>query len=98
MYQRSVNERHIDEDYEAWIEGLICLICHKPHPDPHHVNPKGQGGVATKTSDRRMIPLCNKHHREYHQIGRDSFAEKYAMDYEEIIQRLNRIYDEWKET
>ena len=60
--------------------------------DPHHVNPKGHGGKGTKASDDRAIPLCHAHHVEYHNIGRDSFAKKYTVDYEAKIEAYKRLY------
>ena len=86
--------RILDKDYRDWIKSLPCLLCLFPYSDPHHVNPKGHGGKGTKTDDSRAIPLCNHHHREFHQIGRETFAKKYRIDYEKIIKTLNKLYKE----
>lgn len=79
--------------YLAWIRRLPCLCCLGPS-EPHHCNPKGHGGEALKASDYRCIPLCRKHHTEAHSLGKETFARRYGIDYEKVIDKLNRIYRE----
>lgn len=62
--------------------------------DAHHVNKKGHGSMSGKADDRRAVPLCNEQHREYHQVGRETFAKKYDLNYEAIIDGLNKLYEE----
>lgn len=41
-----------------------CAFCFREGPsDPHHYGP---GGMGTKCSDYRTIPLCRAHHDEWH--------------------------------
>lgn len=54
---------------------------------------KGHGAKGLKCSDLRAIPLCHTHHLEVHQIGRDSFARKHMLDYEIVIEALNKFYE-----
>lgn len=91
------------EAYKAWIRALPCLVClmnrptmiHEWHSsDPHHVPAVGHAAKGMKASDYRVIPLCGKHHREYHSRGRKTFATTHDIDYEYVIQRLNTIYEE----
>jgi len=86
-----------DPAYIAWIKTISCLIgkcpVHSTQSDPHHVNKKGHGSMASRTDDTRAIPLCNHHHREFHQIGRDSFAKKHSIDYEILIEALNKCWE-----
>lgn len=91
--------RVTDQDYLEWIEGLACMICGRfgagykaGVSDAHHINKKGHGSMSGKTDDTRAVPLCFEHHREYHQHGRDTFAEKHDLDYEVIIDALNKLY------
>lgn len=80
--------------YKKWISSLPCLITQRPPPnDPHHVPLKGHGSKGAKTDDTRCIPLAHHLHVEAHNIGRDSFAKKYGIDYEYVIGRLNKIYE-----
>lgn len=90
-----------DPKYLAWIESLCCMLCGLPDrgckkagSDAHHIPLKGHGSMSGKTDDTRAVPLCNEQHREYHQIGRDTFAEKYNLNYEAIISGLNQLYEE----
>jgi len=50
--------------------------------------------MSMKASDLTCIPLTPEEHREYHQIGCQSFARKYRLNYRRIVARLNR---EWRE-
>ena len=87
-------KRIIDKKYIEWIKSLNCCVTGARDPDPHHVNPQGGGGIGTKCSDRRAIPLSHFLHQEIHQIGKITFAEKYDLDYEDLIAQLNKKYDE----
>jgi len=102
----SKSRRYKDNDYIEWVRGLPCIVCLILMPtmntsniisDPHHVNKQGHGTMAGKTDDNRCVPLCHRHHVEYHNIGKESFKEKYEVDFEAVIDRLNTIYKERKE-
>lgn len=79
--------------YLDWIKVLPCIICFKPNAEPHHIPKDGNSGKGTKTDDIRAIPLCHIHHVEYHNNGKQSFAQKYNLNYEYIIERLNKIWE-----
>lgn len=85
-----------DPDFIEWIKSLKCLVNarHMGQTVHHHVNKKGHGSMGSKTDDRRCIPLCVLHHNEVHQIGAKTFALKYELDYEIVIEALNRLYEE----
>lgn len=82
-----------DEKYKAWIRRLPCLLC-GGESEPHHIPQEGHGVMARKTDDLRAIPLCHSHHMQYHRYGRESFQNYYNLDYEYVIQELNRIWSE----
>jgi hypothetical protein len=96
-------KREENKEYSNWIESLPCItpgcgaelnVWHNGrlhNSVGHHLQEKGHGGKATKCSDMRRVPLCHTHHTEIH-AGRDSFLEKYNIDGEELIRRLNEIY------
>ena len=67
-----------DDPYRAYIRGLPCLIgvlCLGP-VEAHHVRTRGAGGA-----DRaNLIPLCGRHHAEWHTIGRQSFQRRWGLD------------------
>mgnify|MGYP005847279859 CR=1 FL=1 len=93
-----------DKEYIDWIKTLPCIVCLTLSPymkvsddnqsDPHHIPKKGHAKVGKKASDRRTIPLCHRHHVEVHQKGRETFAKEYSLDYEEVISRLNTVFEE----
>ncbi len=69
-----------------WIrETQRCAVpgCTRPHyPDPHHVRPKGMGGVADEEAVdvENVAPLCHSHHRQGHAIGWVTFGRRYPVD------------------
>lgn len=74
---------HRNNKYKEYIQQQKCHICkHLPPSDHHHIFAEG---VATKCSDYESMPLCNKHHTEFHDHGREAFAEKYHLDYYKVI-------------
>lgn len=53
--------------YLAAVRLKPCAVCQAPGPsDPHHWGPRGMG---QKTDDFRTVPLCRKHHDEFHSRG-----------------------------
>lgn len=55
-----------------------CVVCGKK-ADLHHVDQVGMGyNRETKPQLGALVmPLCREHHREYHNIGRKAFEERY---------------------
>ena len=90
-------KRIVNKKYKDWIKQLPCEISGK-QAEPHHCNRVGHGSIGSKTDDTRCIPLSHVLHAELHQTGRTTFAVKYNISYEEIITRLNSIWEEAHET
>ncbi|NTV47498.1 MAG: hypothetical protein HGB11_13490 [Chlorobiales bacterium] len=57
-----------------------CCICGNP-ADIHHYDAIGMGRDRRKYDDaqHRKLPLCRGHHGEAHNIGADTFCEKYIL-------------------
>lgn len=56
--------------YLAFIREKPCCVCKKPGPsDAHHIAPRGQKGMGMKVSDYHTVPLCRKHHDDWHRNG-----------------------------
>lgn len=55
-----------------------CLICDEK-AELHHVDAIGMGYNRQEKPQigAEILPLCWKHHREYHDIGKTAFCEKY---------------------
>jgi hypothetical protein len=85
-------KRLSDKPYLAWIKSLNCSACKKRGGDSHHVNPRGYGSISSKCGDDRAIPLCRPCHSEYHSQGRDTFASRFDMDYEVLIDALRTVW------
>ena len=49
--------------------------------DIHHLDAVGMGNNRNKidNSQRELLPLCRRHHSEYHIIGHDEFMRKYHL-------------------
>ena len=87
-----------EKKYRKWINTLPCFVCLMldltaiPPSEAHHQQKKGHGIMGGKISSFRCIPLCHHHHSEFHIQGRTFFSEKYNVEYEYIVESLNRIY------
>lgn len=57
-----------------------CCVCGKK-ADIHHVDVVGMGNNRRKISNsgRRFMALCREHHQEIHQLGLNSFSNKYHV-------------------
>lgn len=52
-----------------------CVVCKKVPSDPHHVTTRGAGGDDVPDN---LMPLCHRHHVEWHQIGPSKMVMQYA--------------------
>lgn len=69
----------------AW---MGCLACGRRPCDNHHVKSVGAGGTY-----RDIVPLCRTHHREYHDVGHDTFEKKYGLDLHAEAARISNMLD-----
>jgi len=62
--------------YLDYVKSLPCCVCQFPADDPHHEQAEGQGGIGTRPSDERTLPLCRVHHdmRQHGSQGRMIWA------------------------
>ena len=71
-----------------------CVICGK-HAELAHYHAVGRGRNRRKINHigNQVLALCPNHHREQHQIGMDSFNEKYKLhdSWVDVDERLNRM-------
>lgn len=67
---------HRDPRYLDHVRRFPCTYCQKkgtgeddenPPVAHHHGRRLGRGGTAVKVSDFRTVPLCARHHVEFHQ-------------------------------
>jgi len=66
--------------YLHWVSNQQCCVTLSPGPnDPHHIKGRLMGG-GVKCSDLFCIPLKHELHAEFHQIGWESFEEKYYIN------------------
>ena len=58
-----------------------CAICGKK-AELHHIDTVGIGNDRTEIDHigKEAISLCRVHHKEYHDIGKQSFFEKYHLN------------------
>ncbi|MCO4357960.1 hypothetical protein BU586_06545 [Staphylococcus agnetis] len=72
-----------------------CVICGKPHSDLAHRYAVGRGRDRTKINHygNQVLALCREHHTEQHQIGMDSFNDKYHLhdSWVDVDERLNKM-------
>lgn len=72
-----------------------CVICGKPHAELAHYQAVGRGRNRRKINHigNKVLALCSNHHREQHNIGMNSFNEKYKLhdSWVDVDERLNRM-------
>ena len=84
----------------------VCCVCGM-RADIHHVDAVGMGRNRRKIDHTglRVLPLCRNHHTETHQIGNDSFIERYHLEPITVDEKMNlfirkgvlRVYEETEE-
>jgi hypothetical protein len=69
----------------------FCLIC-CTDAEVHHVTRdvpvSAKGGMAMKTSDEYVVPLCHKHHMEGHDRGWETFEKRYWINLRKEADKL----------
>ncbi|MBE9438721.1 putative HNHc nuclease [Enterococcus faecalis] len=72
-----------------------CVICGAPHAELAHYQAVGRGRNRRKINHtgNKVLALCSRHHREQHNIGVNSFDEKYILQdsWIKVDERLNRM-------
>ena len=72
-----------------------CIICGKQNSQIAHYHAVGRGRNRKKIEhfDNKVLALCNFHHKEQHDIGIDSFNEKYHLQnsWVTVDQKLNNM-------
>lgn len=72
------------EPYLAYVRKHPCCLCGAPGPsEPHHWSHHG-GVMGSKVDDYRTVPLCQEHHRHWHDHG--------------TLPGLGRVASEWRLT
>lgn len=72
-----------------------CAVCGKKPVELNHIDTVGMGNDRTEVQHegREAISLCREHHKEYHDIGKLSFFEKYHFERGvEIDKTILKIY------
>jgi len=82
--------RIVDKKHLARTRTLPCIVKNSECSGgivAHHVATVGSGG-----SDLNAVPMCIWHHAEIHFIGRDSFQEKYGINFKKYIEKIGKYY------
>ena len=86
------------EIYRQFVKSLPCALTGDENRviHPHHENPRGFGGKATKCGDERMIPIRGDLHRRMESPGhsRASVYEEFGKDPESIISQTQQAWIE----
>ncbi len=77
--------------YLKFIRQLPCVACGGTRSiEAMHCGPRGLG---QKTNDKNALPGCRWCHRELHEVGPLAFTEKYALDFNALISKLNTFFE-----
>jgi hypothetical protein len=86
------------DKYLEFVRTKACCICsYPPKSAPHHWSPKAfVGGMGSKTSDYRTVPLCQRCHDTFHSTGtvpgmdRDETRMLFALEQVDLLIQWNR--------
>lgn len=85
-----------DTSYLYWSTvNRHCVICQKSHAELAHYHAVGRGRNRRKIdhTGNKVLALCDFHHKEQHNIGMDSFNNKYhlADSWVDVDEKLNKM-------
>jgi hypothetical protein len=70
-------------DYMRRVAELPCVCCGAPCEELHHPRSLALGcGMGMRAPHTMVIPLCKKHHDEFHRIGKRPWEAKYGRQEE----------------
>jgi hypothetical protein len=87
----------------SWIRGLSCVVAAlgddafaglfvwpcAGRVEAAHTKSRGAGGTS-----EHLIPMCQYHHRQQHDIGQRTFEARYALDLEKLAAEYERRFQE----
>lgn len=85
-------ERVKDPDHVRAVAGLPCCVCaflvekQRTKTEAHHTRSRGAFG-----GDDTVAPLCVRHHKLYHLIGRKSFKQRIGLDVAAVAKDLWKL-------
>ncbi len=84
-----------DQDSLNWVKTLDCVLTGCPSDDAHHQIGVGHGGMGTKASDLRTMPMTRGSHQEIHNNPQlwDMQAEYILRTIEEAFKQGVIVFD-----
>lgn len=82
-------KRETNKAYLDFIRGQPCCVCFMRPVEAHHIDTRGAGG-----SDLTAVPLCRRHHVEWHQLGKATSEDKWGLEWSQIIESLNKEFED----
>ena len=76
-----------DPQYLVFVRRVNCLSCGRLPSEAHHAGRRGKG---QKASDGSAVALCWACHKLLHDIGRETFAKRYGLTVEVMIERTRQ--------
>lgn len=83
-----------DAQYKAFVSGKPCIV-HGSPGEAHHYGDMTDGrGTGHKGTDPKLVPVCQRCHREVEKLGRKKFEKKHGVDFDSANERLHELFDE----
>lgn len=86
---RPKRRRWENAKYTQWVKRQACCGCGNQGDDPHHITGYGLGGMATKSHDMFVIPLCRRCHDALH-ANTSAWEEENGTQAELVLKTLDR--------
>jgi len=71
------------EAYVVAVKATPCCVCGRRPTHSHHLRSKAAGGTV-----KDLVPLCERHHSEFHNTGTRTFQTKHDIDLTEHAEAL----------
>ncbi len=76
-------------DFVAHRKCLACKGKQSGMSENHHTR---NGGTSRKGNYDTIVPLCLKHHAEYHHRGRDTVSLEWGLDWDEEAKKTEEAW------
>ena len=81
------NRKHLEA-----VAQLPCVCCGRPCEEVHHCRSLELGcGMGLKAPDEMTIPLCAKHHHDFHQYGKKTWEKLWGSQRGHIEATLKKL-------
>ena len=83
-----------NKEFINFVKTFGCSVCGTSPVDAHHLDTIGMGGNRKKdcVEDFSCVPLCRRHHQEWHSLGDTGFYDRHLTNLWKVNYQMNKGY------